>query len=102
MSGYGLRQEVIATVMSISVSTLIRHYRGDLDNGDGVAQAKIGQALFDMAMAGDRTCLIFLAKVRLGFREASELVIADPDGNRPVFEVIIPGIGAGNGRDQNA
>ncbi len=101
MSGYGLRQEVIATVMGCSISTLHRHYREQLDEGDGRAQAKIGQALYDMAIAGDRTCLIFLAKCRLGFREASEIVVTDPDGKTPVFKVIIPGLdtGKGNGRD---
>ncbi len=102
MAGYGLRQEVIATVIGCSVSTLHRHYREALDSGDGTAQAKIGKALYDMAIAGDRTCLIFLAKVRLGFREASEVVVTDPEGKTPVFKVIIPGLGRGkgNGRDQ--
>ncbi len=101
MSGYGLKQEVIGIVIGISVPTLHKYYRAELDRGDGVAQAKIGKALFDKAVKGDRTCLIFLAKVRLGFKEASEVIVTDPEGKTPVFKVIIPGLntGKGNGRD---
>lgn len=99
MSGYGIKQEVIAVVMGIVVATLHKYYRKELDEGDGKAQAKIGQALYDKAMGGDRTCLIFLAKVRLGFKEVSEVQVTDPEGKTPVFKVIIPGLGKGNGRD---
>ena len=80
MSGYGVRQEVICKVMRVSLPTLHKYYRDDLDAGDGKAQAAIGKALFDKAMAGNTAALIFLAKVRLGFKETSRVENTGTDG----------------------
>ncbi len=75
MSGYGLKQAVIADVMKCSIKTLHKYYRTELDEGDGKAQAKIGQSLFNKAMSGDTASLIFLAKTRLGLREVNRLEV---------------------------
>ena len=49
MSAYGLKQEVIANVIGVSDRTLRKYYRKELDYGDGMAQAKIGEALYEKA-----------------------------------------------------
>ena len=81
MSGYGVRQEVICKVMRVSLPTLHKYYRDELDAGDGRAQVAIGEALFEKAVIGrDTASLIFLAKVRLGFKETSRVENTGADG----------------------
>ncbi len=81
MSGYGIRQEVIACVIGVSEPTLRKHYREDLDRGDGMAQAKIGETLYERAVVDrDTTSLIFLAKTRIGLREVSRVESTGPNG----------------------
>ena len=81
MSGYGVRQEVICKVMRVSLPTLHKYYRDELDAGDGRAQAAIGEALYDKAVVGrDTASLIFLAKVRLGFKETTRVENTGADG----------------------
>ena len=93
MSGYGVRQEVIAKVLLIGIKTLHKYYRSELDSGDGKAQEAIGQALFDKAVNDKCTAsLIFLAKTRLKLREVQEVRIGDTDGKPVKFIVEIPGI----------
>ena len=97
MAGYGVRQEVIAKVMVCGIKTLHKYYRRELDSGDGRAQAKIGQALYDKAVNDkDTASLIFLAKTRLKLREVTEVRVGDTDGKPIRFVVAIPGITDGS------
>ena len=81
MSGYGIRQEVIACVIGVSEPTLRKYYRKELDRGDGEMQEKIGKALFDKAIVDkDTASLIFLAKTRIGLREVSRVENTGPNG----------------------
>ena len=81
MSGYGIKQEVIACVIGVSEPTLRKYYREELDRGDGMAQAKIGEALYEKAVISkDTSCLIFLAKTRIGLREVSRVESVGPNG----------------------
>ena len=75
MSGYGVPQEDIATVLDIAKKTLLKHYRRELDLGIAQANARIGQTLFDMATGGNVAAAIFWAKSRMGWREKQEIEI---------------------------
>ena len=69
MSGYGVPQADIALLLNIDPKTLRLHYRRELDVGMAKANAKIGQTLFQQAMAGNMAALIFWAKARMNWRE---------------------------------
>lgn len=63
----------MAALLDKSVDSLDRHCRRELDNGALNVNAKIGGKLFQKAMGGDTTALIFWAKTRMGWKETSGL-----------------------------
>ncbi|MFT8247346.1 hypothetical protein [Roseomonas sp. BN140053] len=70
MSGYGVPQDDIATLLEIDPKTLRRHFRRELDRGSIEATAKVGQSLFRMATEGGSVAAaIFWMKARAGWRE---------------------------------
>ena len=75
----GTRQEVMAEILGISVDTLQRHYRSELDTSREKANASVGGALFKKAMAGDTTAMIFWMKTRARWRETVD--ISNDDGS---------------------
>jgi len=75
----GTRQEVIAEILGISVDSLQRHYRSELDTSREKANASVGGALFKKAMAGDTASMIFWLKTRARWRET--LDISNEDGS---------------------
>lgn len=71
LSGYGLTQEQIASLIrdGISVDTLTKYFRAYLNKGKSTACAKIAKRAFDKAMEGDSTMLIWWTKTQMGWRE---------------------------------
>jgi hypothetical protein len=74
----GTRQEVIAEILGISVDSLQRHYRSELDTSREKANASVGGALFKKAMSGDTASMIFWMKTRARWRETVD--ISNEDG----------------------
>ena len=75
----GATQERVATALGISVDTLDRRYREELDASAGVADCDVEACLGWKAANRDpayNACTIFYAKTRLGYRE---VVPKDPD-----------------------
>jgi hypothetical protein len=74
MSGHGIKQLEIATVLNIDLKTLRKYFREELDTGAISAVAEMSQNLWKKAM-GDGpasvTATIFWLKARGGWREAS-------------------------------
>ena len=74
------------------VETMQRLYSHELAQGRAVANAKIGKRLFDKAISGDTTALIFWAKVRMGWKETQKvepsLGEGGPDAQRD-FEAVM-------------
>ena len=87
----GYTQEQIASLMKRSVDSLDRHCRDELDNGALRVNAKIGGKLFQKAMAGDTTSLIFWAKTRMGWKETNTQELTGKDGG--AIEVADAGAG---------
>ena len=75
----GSRQEVIAEILGISVDTLYRHYKAEMDTAREKANASIGGALYKKAMGGDTTALIFWLKTRARWKETVD--ISNDDGS---------------------
>ena len=75
----GTRQEVIAEILGISVDTLYRHYKAEMDTAREKANASIGGALYKKAMGGDTTAMIFWLKTRARWKETVD--ISNEDGS---------------------
>jgi hypothetical protein len=86
----GTRQEVIAEILGISVDSLQRHYRSELDTSREKANASVGGALFKKAMSGDTASMIFWMKTRARWRETVD--ISNEDGtlkSEPVAAAVL-------------
>ena len=78
----GLTQEQAARSLGISVDTLAKHYRHELDNAHADAVAGVGGTLFQKAMAGDTASAIFYLKTRGRWSETQRLEHSGPDGGK--------------------
>ena len=77
MSGFGIPQADIATLLEIDDKTLRKHFRRELDRGSIEATAKVAQTLFQMATSGQNTAAaIFWMKARAGWCEKHELILS--------------------------
>lgn len=74
----GVDHEKIARAMQIHSDTLRKYYRAELDAGDGQWEADFEQCMKRRALRPDcpPVLQIFLAKVKLGYRE---VVALDPE-----------------------
>lgn len=72
----------------ISEATLRRHFEPELARGQAAALSRLKSTAFDLAVGGDKTMLIFLLKVRCGWRETMRVEQTGADGAplpAPVF-----------------
>lgn len=65
----GTPQSIIADLLEIDDKTLRKHYRRELDLSTHQANAQIGGALFNKAVKGDTSAMIFWMKTRAQWRE---------------------------------
>ena len=78
MTAYGIKQDKIAAVLSISDVTLRLHYAHELDTAEAEANAAVAQSLFTMATKGKNVAAaIFWLKTRAGYREVTHLANAE-------------------------
>ena len=77
----GTRHEMIAQVLQIDVKTLYKYYRRELDTARDLANAQVGGALFNKAMAGDTTAQIFWMKTRARWKEELAIDLKSSDGS---------------------
>jgi len=88
----GTPYAVIARIMGMSATTLKRRCRAELDAGVEVANARIALTLFETAMNGNTTALLWWEKTRAGRREGAA---ADPHGiGSRTVETITPDMSA--------
>jgi hypothetical protein len=73
MVGFGIPEVDIAKCLGISAPTLRKHFRDEIDTGSTKAIAKVGTALFQKAIKGDTSCMIFFLKTRGGWREKQQV-----------------------------
>jgi len=70
-AAFGLQQENIAKLLKISLPTLHKYYREELDVGLDEANAAVAQSLFQAARGGSVAAMCFWLKTRAGYREVN-------------------------------
>ena len=71
MSGYGVPFEQIAALIrdGVHVDTLREKFPAELVTGKAKANAQVGKGVFQKAMAGDTTAMIWWTKTQMGWKE---------------------------------
>jgi len=87
LAGYGIPQPDIAQLVQgrdgrpISIMTLEKYFRDELDTGATRANAVVAGALYKKATIGnDTTAMIFWLKTRARWRETNHLTLSSPSG----------------------
>lgn len=73
MAAVGIPQPHIGKVVGISVPTLEKHYRDELDLGATEANVAVAQSLYDQAVGGNVSAAMFWCKTRMGWRETTHV-----------------------------
>jgi hypothetical protein len=82
MVSVGTPHDVIARAIGVSEPTLYRHFAHELKSGKAEIHAAIGKSITAMALAGDKTMMIFFAKAQMGWRERTSVGIEDEHGRQ--------------------
>lgn len=77
----GTPHRVIADIVGIDLKTLYKYYRVELDQSGAQATAAIGGALYNKAINGDTTAMIFWLKTQAGWRETARVDHTSSDGS---------------------
>lgn len=82
LSGYGLPQEQIATLVrgGIALVTLREHFEKELVAGKAKAGARVGKTLFEKAIGGDTTAMIWWSKTQMRWAETQKHEITGAEG----------------------
>ena len=79
-SGLGLPQEQISILVGIDEKTLRLHYRKELDAGKAKANSQIAKTLYNKALAGDTTSLIWWTKSQMRWSETVKQEVTGAEG----------------------
>jgi len=82
LSGYGLPIDQIAVLVrdGIHVDTLRSHFSNELISGKAKANGQIGKTLFQKAMGGDTTAMIWWSKTQMRWAETQKHEVTGADG----------------------
>ena len=83
LSGYGLPQDQIAILIrdGIGIDTLRAHFAPELMRGKAKANGQISQTLFQKAMGGDTTAMIWWTKTQMRWAETQKHELTGKDGD---------------------
>lgn len=74
LSGLGITQVEIATLLKISIKTLRKHFRRELDTGATEANARVAQALYSNATKHMHVgAQIWWTKARMGWKDTTPI-----------------------------
>lgn len=76
----GTSQGILCELLGISINTLYKYYRSELDHGMAEANSKIARKLYDRAIDGEISAIIFWLKSRAHWREKHSLEVTGADG----------------------
>jgi transcriptional regulator with XRE-family HTH domain len=88
LSARGVTQVDIGLMLGISKPTLEKYYNNELQLGTAKANAQIAGALYNKAISGDTTSMIFWLKCRAGWKEK---IVIEGDGDNPLQVVLHEG-----------
>jgi hypothetical protein len=80
MISVGTPHIAIARALDISLPTLYRHFANELKNGKTEVHAAIAKGITAMALAGDKTMMIFHAKSQMGWRDRASIGLENEAG----------------------
>ena len=83
MTAYGIPQAEIARVIGVSIVTMRKYYRDEIDTAAAKANARVAERLYKTAISDGRegvTAAIFWLKTRAGWRETNRTEVTGPDG----------------------
>lgn len=82
LSGYGLPMEQIAVLVrnGIHIDTLRTHFQQQLGTGKAKANAQVGKTLFQRAISGDTTAMIWWSKTQMKWTEVQRHELTGADG----------------------
>jgi hypothetical protein len=80
LKGYGVTEFDIARVIGISVPTLLKYYREEIETAAIRANARVAQSLFHMATHGNVAAAIFWLKTQARWSEPPKefIQVGDP------------------------
>ena len=82
----GIPQEDVALVVGIDAKTLRKYYREELDTAAAKANAMVAKTLYQKAIGGDTTSLIWCTKGCMGSSEKKENTVSGGDKPLEVIE----------------
>ena len=90
LSGNGLPIDQIAVLVrdGINVDTLRAHFGTELVSGKATANSQIGNTLFEKAMSGDTTAMIWWSKTQMRWAETQKHELTGADGSPLEFTKI--------------
>ena len=83
MAGYGVPFEQIAVLIhggGISLDTLRTYFASELIRGKAKANAQIGKGMFQKAIGGDTTAMIWWSKTQMRWAETQKHELTGADG----------------------
>ena len=83
MAGYGVPFEQIAVLIQgggISLDTLRTYFASELIRGKAKANAQIGKGIFQKAIGGDTTAMIWWSKTQMRWAETQKHEVTGADG----------------------
>ena len=86
-AGLGLTQEMIGSLLGVSVDLLLVRFRGDLDLGKAQAAVQITNAFFQKCLEGDVTAMIFYLKTQCRWRDVA-VIEHNIKGSEKVRDVV--------------
>ena len=98
MAAFGIDEEQIARARRMSRTTLRRQYRSELATGAARANAKVVASLYDLAIGGNVSAMIWWTKARMGWHE---VVRNEPRGanSGPLVLTVVTGVPRAGGAD---
>lgn len=90
VAGFGLRAEDIAQLIydkkgkPISVDTLARYFLTELSQGRLQSNIAVANTLYEKAIKGDNTCMIFWLRTRAGWKDEPQRIEHSGPGGEPI------------------
>lgn len=80
LSGVGIKQEQIASILKISDDTLRKYFKEELELGIADAHANMARAIYKKAINGSEKLMMYYGNCQMGWSEKSKVEITGANG----------------------
>jgi hypothetical protein len=87
MTAIGVPQAQIAGILKMSLETLSKQYRDELDYGANTANTVVGGKIFEAAKRGEQWACTLWAARRMGWKETSEQIVRTVNDTSELSEI---------------